>query len=73
MKIIQSLLNNILVVNNYNRKIMKQFKICYKIKLITDRRIEGRIENEKMGNNFCVCLITDKKSHIYRYNMVTHK
>jgi len=46
---------------------------CYEIKLITERRIEVRIENEIIGNNFFVCLITDRKSLIYRYNMVIHK
>jgi len=26
-----------------------------------------------MGSNFSMCLIIDRKSPIYRYNMVTHK
>jgi len=31
------------------------------------------IENEIIESNFSVCLIIDKKSHIYRYNMITQK
>jgi len=37
---------------------------CYEIKLIIKERREGRIENERMGNNFSMCLITDRKGRV---------
>jgi len=40
---------------------------CYKIKLIIEKIREGKIENERMRNNFFASLIIDKKSHIYIY------
>ena len=30
---------------------------------------KGKIENERMENNFYVCLIVDRKIPIYKYNM----
>ena len=48
---------------------------CYKIKVIRERRMREEIENERVRSNFCLymCLITNRTSPIYRYNMVTQK
>jgi len=58
-----------------NKKYFNKYLVYYKTKVIRERQRRGRIENERVGSNLClyVCLITDRTSPIYRYNMVTHK
>ena len=63
------------IVNGPMRNKRKNSDLCYKIKVIRERRMREKIENERVRSNFCLymCLIINRTSSIYRYNMVTQK